>query len=77
MIAQDGRNMLPVENQNFKMVPWAAIAERSILKCGSDKFRSAAASLSMRSTRYRPAGQRTRRDRTARLHSNEPLRESW
>ncbi|HET9335697.1 MAG TPA: phytase [Sphingomicrobium sp.] len=27
MIAQDGRNMLPVENQNFKFVPWATIAE--------------------------------------------------
>lgn len=27
MIAQDGRNMLPVENQNFKYVPWSAIAK--------------------------------------------------
>ncbi len=27
MIAQDGRNMLPVENQNFKIVPWTAIAD--------------------------------------------------
>ncbi|MCL6740788.1 phytase [Sphingomonas sp. RB56-2] len=26
MIAQDGRNMLPVQNQNFKYVPWATIA---------------------------------------------------
>ena len=26
MIAQDGRNMLPVQNQNFKYVPWSAIA---------------------------------------------------
>jgi len=26
MIAQDGRNVMPAENQNFKMVPWAAIA---------------------------------------------------
>jgi len=26
MIAQDGRNMLPVENQNFKFVPWSTIA---------------------------------------------------
>lgn len=26
MIAQDGRNMLPVENQNFKYVPWSTIA---------------------------------------------------
>jgi 3-phytase len=27
MIAQDGRNMLPVENQNFKFVPWSIIAK--------------------------------------------------
>lgn len=27
MIAQDGRNVLPVENQNYKYVPWEAIAE--------------------------------------------------
>jgi 3-phytase len=27
LIAQDGRNVLPVENQNFKMVPWSAIAK--------------------------------------------------
>lgn len=27
MIAQDGRNVLPVENQNYKYVPWQAIAE--------------------------------------------------
>lgn len=26
MIAQDGRNVLPVENQNYKYVPWQAIA---------------------------------------------------
>ncbi len=26
MIAQDGRNVLPVENQNFKYVPWSEIA---------------------------------------------------
>jgi len=26
MVAQDGRNMLPVENQNFKFVPWSVIA---------------------------------------------------
>jgi len=26
MIAQDGRNMLPVQNQNFKFVPWSTIA---------------------------------------------------
>ena len=26
MIAQDGRNVMPVETQNFKMVPWTAIA---------------------------------------------------
>ena len=27
MIAQDGRNVLPGENQNFKYVPWTAIAD--------------------------------------------------
>jgi 3-phytase len=27
MIAQDGRNMLPVQNQNFKFVPWSIIAK--------------------------------------------------
>ncbi len=27
MVAQDGRNVLPAENQNFKMVPWKSIAE--------------------------------------------------
>ena len=27
MIAQDGRNMLPVQNQNFKFVSWSAIAK--------------------------------------------------
>jgi 3-phytase len=27
MVAQDGRNVLPVENQNYKIVPWSAIAE--------------------------------------------------
>ena len=26
MVAQDGRNVLPVENQNFKIVPWSSIA---------------------------------------------------
>jgi 3-phytase len=26
MVAQDGRNLLPVENQNFKFVPWSEIA---------------------------------------------------
>jgi 3-phytase len=26
MIAQDGRNVLPVENQNYKYVPWESIA---------------------------------------------------
>lgn len=26
MIAQDGRNVIPVENQNYKYVPWSAIA---------------------------------------------------
>ena len=27
MVAQDGRNVMPVELQNFKMVPWSAIAD--------------------------------------------------
>lgn len=27
MIAQDGRNVMPVENQNYKYVPWKAIAD--------------------------------------------------
>jgi len=27
MIAQDGRNVMPVENQNYKYVPWQSIAE--------------------------------------------------
>ena len=27
LVAQDGRNVLPVENQNFKVVAWKAIAE--------------------------------------------------
>jgi 3-phytase len=27
MVAQDGRNVLPVENQNFKIIPWKAIAD--------------------------------------------------
>jgi 3-phytase len=26
MVAQDGRNVLPVENQNFKFVPWSEVA---------------------------------------------------
>ena len=27
LVAQDGRNVLPAENQNFKIVPWKAIAD--------------------------------------------------
>lgn len=27
MVAQDGRNVLPAQNQNYKIVPWSAIAE--------------------------------------------------
>lgn len=27
MVAQDGRNVMPVQNQNYKIVPWKAIAE--------------------------------------------------
>jgi len=26
MVAQDGRNVMPVENQNYKYVPWQSIA---------------------------------------------------
>ena len=26
MIAQDGRNVLPTQNQNYKYVPWESIA---------------------------------------------------
>ena len=26
-VAQDGRNVLPVENQNYKIVSWTAIAD--------------------------------------------------
>jgi 3-phytase len=32
MIAQDGRNLLPVENQNFKFVPWSEISSASKLE---------------------------------------------
>jgi len=31
-VAQDGRNISPPENQNFKLVPWSAIAEKLGLK---------------------------------------------
>jgi 3-phytase len=31
-VAQDGRNVSPPENQNFKLVPWSAIAEKLGLK---------------------------------------------
>ena len=34
MIAQDGRNVLPVENQNFKFVPWSEIAKALKLESG-------------------------------------------
>ncbi len=27
MVAQDGRNVMPIENQNYKIVPWKAIAD--------------------------------------------------
>jgi 3-phytase len=27
LVAQDGRNVLPVENQNFKIIPWQSIAD--------------------------------------------------
>lgn len=28
LVVQDGRNRMPVENQNFKYVPWSAIADQ-------------------------------------------------
>jgi 3-phytase len=27
LVAQDGRNVMPTENQNFKIIPWSAIAD--------------------------------------------------
>jgi 3-phytase len=27
MVAQDGRNVSPPENQNFKLVPWERVAK--------------------------------------------------
>lgn len=36
MVAQDGRNVLPVENQNYKIVPWAAIAAALKLEVRKD-----------------------------------------
>ncbi|MHC9083831.1 phytase [Luteimonas sp. RIT-PG2_3] len=36
MIAQDGRNVMPVENQNYKYVPWAAIARALGLEVRKD-----------------------------------------
>jgi len=31
LIVQDGRNVLPAENQNFKLVPWSAIRAALLL----------------------------------------------
>jgi len=36
MVAQDGRNVLPVQNQNYKYVPWSAIAQALNLEVRSD-----------------------------------------
>ena len=36
MVAQDGRNVMPVENQNYKYVPWAAIARALQLEMRGD-----------------------------------------
>jgi 3-phytase len=36
MVAQDGRNVLPVENQNYKFVSWEAIAKALKLEVRSD-----------------------------------------
>lgn len=36
MVAQDGRNVLPVENQNYKFVPWSAIAKALNLESRKD-----------------------------------------
>jgi 3-phytase len=36
MIAQDGRNVMPVENQNYKYVPWESIAKALGLEMRED-----------------------------------------
>lgn len=36
MIAQDGRNVMPVENQNYKYVPWSSIARALGLEMRKD-----------------------------------------
>ncbi len=36
MIAQDGRNVMPVENQNYKYVPWSSIARALNLEMRKD-----------------------------------------
>ena len=36
MVAQDGRNVMPVENQNYKYVPWESIARALKLKMRSE-----------------------------------------
>jgi 3-phytase len=35
-VAQDGRNIAPQENQNFKLVPWSAIAAALNLESRAD-----------------------------------------
>lgn len=37
MIAQDGRNVMPVENQNYKYVPWESIAKALGLEMRKDQ----------------------------------------
>lgn len=36
MVAQDGRNVMPIENQNYKYVPWQSIARALKLEMRSD-----------------------------------------
>lgn len=36
MVAQDGRNLMPVQNQNYKYVPWEAIARALKLEMRND-----------------------------------------
>jgi len=36
MVAQDGRNVMPVENQHYKYVPWESIARAKGLEMRSD-----------------------------------------
>jgi 3-phytase len=40
-VAQDGRNVSPPENQNFKLVPWSAIAAGQLIQPSKLDVRSA------------------------------------